>query len=50
DLRAYDESCLTIFARDVLKKIQDADPSWETMVPAQAVALIKTRGLFAYRA
>ncbi len=50
DLKAYDESCLTIFARDVLKKIQDADPSWETMVPAQAVALIKTRGLFAYRA
>ncbi len=47
-LKGYDESCLPIFSREVLKKIQNADPSWEAMVPSQVVNLIKTRGLFGY--
>src|SRR5580693_8491077 len=29
----YDESVLHIFSRDVLRRIKDNDPSWETMVP-----------------
>ncbi len=49
DLKGYDEACLPILSREVLKKIQTADPSWEAMVPHQVVALIKTRALFGYR-
>ncbi len=50
DLHGYDESCLPIFSRDVLRKIRTSDASWETLVPPQVVALIKNRGLFGYQA
>ena len=49
DLRGYDESSLPITSREVLSKIQNADPSWEAMVPPQVAALIKTRNLFGHR-
>jgi len=34
----------------VLAGIQSGDPGWEKLVPAQAVAMIKEKGLFGYRA
>jgi hypothetical protein len=37
---------LDIFSRDVLKKIIAGDPAWEKMVPPQAAAIIKERGLW----
>ncbi|MDB6066358.1 MAG: hypothetical protein JWR26_2566 [Pedosphaera sp.] len=41
---------LPIFSRDVLARIQTYDPSWETMVPAPIVEIIKRDKLFGYRA
>ena len=40
---------LGIFSRDVLKKITDGDPTWESMVPPQAATIIKDRHLWGYR-
>lgn len=40
---------LPIFSRDVLARIQTYDPSWETMVPAPIVEIIKREGLFGFR-
>ena len=40
---------LPIFSRDVLARIQTYDPSWETMVPAPIVAIIKRDKLFGFR-
>jgi hypothetical protein len=45
----FDESVLHIFSRDVLKRIKDEDPSWETMVPPEIAAVIKQRRFFGYR-
>jgi hypothetical protein len=33
-----------------LAAIQSGDPSWEKLVPQQAAAVIKQKGLFGYRA
>jgi hypothetical protein len=44
-----DESQLHIFPGDVLALVERGDPVWEEMVPAQAVRIIKERGLFGYR-
>src|ERR1043166_941626 len=41
-----DESMLSIYARDVLGKIQSGDPAWEKMVPAPVVEIIKGRKFF----
>jgi len=49
DLKGYDESCLPVFSREVLRKIRNSDPSWEAMVPPQVGKLIKVRGLFGYQ-
>jgi hypothetical protein len=49
DLRGYDESCLPIFSRDVLRKIQARDGGWEQMVPPQVASLIKKKRIFGYR-
>jgi hypothetical protein len=46
----YDESVLHIFSRDVLKRIKEADSSWEGMVPREVVEMVKGRQLFGYRA
>lgn len=45
----YNKDYLRIFSRDVLRKIRDEDPSWETMVPPPVARLIKDRNLFGYR-
>ncbi|HEX8296405.1 MAG TPA: TonB-dependent receptor [Chthoniobacteraceae bacterium] len=39
---------LSIFSRDVLKRIAAGDESWETMVPPAVAQLIKKRGFFGY--
>jgi len=44
----FDSAILGIFSRDVLRRIKEKDPSWETMVPAPVVEAIKRRGLFGY--
>jgi hypothetical protein len=45
-LRGYSDQCLPIFSRDVLAKMRQGDPTWESMVPAQVGKLIKERQLF----
>jgi len=49
-LRKFDAGQLHIFPREVLTRIEQGDPSWETMVPAPVVTIIKARGFFGYRA
>lgn len=46
DIRDYSEDCIDISARDVLERIRQGDGSWESLVPAQVVRLIRERGLF----
>ena len=45
----FDESVLHIFSRDVLKRIKEDDPSWESMVPPEIAEVIKRRRFFGYR-
>ena len=47
-IRDYDEKCLSIFSRDVLKRLRGGDPAWETMVPKEVADLIKKRRLLGY--
>ena len=49
DLDNFDPRCLTIFSRDVLRKIGDCDPAWEVMVPEAVAAVIKSRKYFDYQ-
>jgi len=44
----YNKDYLHIFSRDVLLKIRNDDPSWETMVPPTVANLIKERRFFGY--
>jgi hypothetical protein len=44
----YRPEYLTIFSRDVLRRIAEGDESWEDMVPADVAALIKKRSFFGY--
>jgi hypothetical protein len=44
----FDPAILSIFSRDVLRRIKEKDPRWETMVPTPVVEAIKRRGLFGY--
>ncbi|HVS50907.1 MAG TPA: TonB-dependent receptor [Opitutaceae bacterium] len=46
----FDREILGIFSRDVLGRIRDGDPTWETMVPASVATAIKKRSLFGYTA
>ncbi|MFN8062362.1 MAG: hypothetical protein U0Q12_24635 [Vicinamibacterales bacterium] len=48
-MRDVDPNCLPIYSREVLARLRDGDPSWETMAPPQVVELIKARGLLGYR-
>jgi len=48
-LHGYDEECLGIFSRDVAKRIQSGDPSWESEVPPEIGEVIKRRGYFGCR-
>jgi hypothetical protein len=45
----FHPECLNIFSRDVLKKIGDCDPEWESMVPASVAKVIKERKFFDYQ-
>jgi len=44
-IRDYNENCLSIFSRDVLKRLRTGDASWEDMVPAVVAQMIKKRNL-----
>ncbi|MEA3188507.1 MAG: hypothetical protein QOD99_2337, partial [Chthoniobacter sp.] len=44
----YNPSYLSIFSRDVLKRIGKGDESWDEMVPPQVSELIRKRGFFGY--
>ncbi|HET7536167.1 MAG TPA: TonB-dependent receptor [Candidatus Didemnitutus sp.] len=46
----YNEKYLTIFSRDVLQRIKNNDPSWETLVPPEVAAFIKERKLLGFGA
>jgi len=48
-LHGYDPECLGIFSRDVAKRIQAGDPSWESEVPPEIGEVIKRRGYFGCR-
>lgn len=45
----FNESVLHIFSRDVLKRIQEGDRSWQDMVPAEIADVIKRRRFFGYQ-
>jgi hypothetical protein len=44
----FDESVLHIFSRDILRRIKEDDPSWDSMVPAEIAEVIKRRRFFGY--
>ena len=48
-LKGHNPEYLRIFSRDVLKRIQSGDPSWENDVPPEISALIKKRGFYGYK-
>jgi hypothetical protein len=48
-IQKHNAEYLPIFSRDVLARIQTYDPSWETMVPAPIVEIIKRDKLFGFR-
>jgi len=45
----YNPEFLTIYSRDVLKRIAEGDESWDTMVPPQVSEIIRGRGFFGYK-
>jgi hypothetical protein len=48
-LENYDARHLGVFSRDVLAKIQQGDPSFESAVPEEVAAVIRERGAFGWR-
>jgi hypothetical protein len=48
-IKGYDPDHLRFFPQDVLRKIGEDDPSWESMVPPAVASHIKDHGLFGYR-
>jgi len=48
DIPNYDPECLRIRSQDVLDKIRSRDPSWEQLVPAPIVEVIKRKRLFGW--
>ncbi len=49
-ISGYNTEILNVFSRDVLQRIKDNDPAWESMVPEPVAKAIKKRGLFGYAA
>jgi hypothetical protein len=45
----YNPEYLTIFSRDVLKRIASGDETWEQTVPPQVAEIIRRRGFFGYK-
>jgi hypothetical protein len=48
-LNNYNEKYLHIFTRDILRRIQEQDNSWEAMVPDTVAKIIKQRQFFGYK-
>lgn len=48
-LSNFNPDYLSIFSRDVLKKIESGDATWETMVSPKVAEIIKRRHFFGYR-
>jgi hypothetical protein len=44
----YNPNYLSIFSRDVLKRIADGDESWDQTVPPEVAEIIRKRGFFGY--
>lgn len=49
DLDNFSPDCLSVFSRDVLRKISDCDPAWEAMVPKPVADVIKAGKYFDYK-
>lgn len=47
-IRQFDQAQLRVSPGEVLAKLQAGDPTWETLVPAQAAQLIREKGFFGY--
>ncbi len=45
----FNPAYLSIFSRDVLKRIASGDESWDEMVPSQVAEMIRQRGFFGYK-
>ena len=45
----YNPEYLSIFSRDILKRIASGDESWDQLVPPQVSEIIRRRGFFGYR-
>ena len=45
----YNPEYLSIFSRDVLKRIASGDETWDETVPPQVAELIRQRGFFGYK-
>ena len=45
----YNPKYLSIFSRDVLKRIAAGDESWDEMVPPQVADIVRQRGFFGYK-
>src|SRR5882672_6636455 len=48
-LHSYDESYLSIHTPNVLARIEQGDPAWESMVPDVVVEMIKSKHLFGWQ-
>ena len=48
DIENYDESVLSIFSTEALKRIKSGDKDWEDMVPTFVDQIIKEKCLFGY--
>lgn len=49
NLDNFSRDCLSIFSRDVLRKIGECDVSWEELVPKAVAEVIKKRKYFDYQ-
>ncbi|HEY3499659.1 MAG TPA: hypothetical protein VGK73_33440 [Polyangiaceae bacterium] len=49
DIETHNPDYLGIFSRDVARRIQAGDASWERDVPAEISSVIKQRGFFGFR-
>ncbi len=49
EITHYRPEYLRIYPPDALAKLQAGDPSWEQMVPAEVMKIIKERGYFGYQ-
>lgn len=48
-LENFDQNCLGIFSREILRLIKEGNPDWESMVPVSVANLIKQKSYFDYQ-